>query len=138
MLNATCSHSANQIDLACGTGETNTAIAMRMGVTGMTVGIWRKRYREFGIEVLHDVLRPGRPRTYDDVKVAEVINRAPHTFAKPSPEARSIAGSRHSAFNPIAKRHSQSRQIPSVSRRSGTSSATGCPCADWGKRAKVK
>jgi hypothetical protein len=95
-----------------------------MGVTGMTVGIWRKRYREFGIEVLHDELRPGRPLTYDDVKVAAVINRALHTFAKPSPEARSIAGSRHSAFNPIAKRHSQSRQIPSVSRRSGTSSAS--------------
>jgi putative transposase len=100
-----------------------------MGVTGMTVGIWRKRYREFGIEVLHDELRPGRPRTYDDVKVAEVINRAPHTFAKPSPEARSIAGSRHSAFNPIAKRHSQSRQIPSVSRRVRDILGLYCPCA---------
>jgi len=34
-----------QIGLACGAGETNTAIAMRMGLTGMIVGKWCKRYR---------------------------------------------------------------------------------------------
>ena len=50
-----------QIVLACGAGETSTTIAKQMGVTGMTVGKWRKRYREFGIEGLHDELRPGRP-----------------------------------------------------------------------------
>jgi len=68
-----------QILLACGAGETNTAIARRMGLTGMTVGKWRKRYRELGFEGLHDELRPGRPRTYEDDKVAEVINRALQT-----------------------------------------------------------
>jgi putative transposase len=65
-----------QIVLACGAGETNTAIAKRMGLSGMTVGKWRTRYRELGLEGLHDELRPGRPRTYEDDKVAEVINRA--------------------------------------------------------------
>lgn len=50
-----------QIVLACGAGETNTAIAKRMGVTGMTVGKWRKRYRELGLDGLHDELRSGRP-----------------------------------------------------------------------------
>jgi putative transposase len=45
-----------QIVLACGAGETNTAIAKRMGLTGMTVGKWRKRYRELGLEGLHDEL----------------------------------------------------------------------------------
>lgn len=39
-----------QIVLACSAGETNTAIAKRMGLTGMTVGKWRKRYRELGLE----------------------------------------------------------------------------------------
>ena len=68
-----------QIVLACGAGESNTAIAKRMGLTGMTVGKWRKRYRELGLEGLHDELRPGRPRTYEDDKVAEVINRALQT-----------------------------------------------------------
>ena len=65
-----------QIVLACAAGETNTAISKRMGLTGMTVGKWRRRYRELGLEGLHDVLRPGRPRTYEDDKVVEVINRA--------------------------------------------------------------
>ena len=65
-----------QIVLACGAGETNTAISKRMGLTGMTVGKWRKRYRDLGLEGLHDELRPGRRRTYEDDKVAEVINRA--------------------------------------------------------------
>jgi transposase len=32
--------------VACGAGETNTAIAKRMGLSVMTVGKWRKRYRE--------------------------------------------------------------------------------------------
>jgi putative transposase len=68
-----------QIVLACGAGEANTAIAKRMGLTGMTVGKWRKRYLELGLEGLHDELRPGRPRTYEDDKVAEVINRALQT-----------------------------------------------------------
>ena len=43
-----------QIVLACGARETNTTIAKRMGITGMTVGKWRKHYREFAIEGLHD------------------------------------------------------------------------------------
>ncbi len=68
-----------QIVLACGAGETNTSIAKRMGLTGMTVGKWRKRYRELGLEGLHDELRPGRPRTYEEDTVAEVINRALQT-----------------------------------------------------------
>jgi putative transposase len=68
-----------QIVLACWAGETNTAIAKRMGLTGLTVGKWRKRYRELGLEGLHDELRPGRPRTYADDKVAEVINRSLQT-----------------------------------------------------------
>lgn len=68
-----------QIVLACGAGESNTAIAKRMGLTGMTVGKWRRRYRELGLEGLHDERRPGRPRIYQDDKVAEVINRARQT-----------------------------------------------------------
>ena len=32
-----------QIVLACGTGETNTDISKRMGLTGTTVDKWRKR-----------------------------------------------------------------------------------------------
>ena len=42
----------------------------------MTVGKWRKRYLDLGLAGLHDELNPGRPRTDEDDKVAEVINRA--------------------------------------------------------------
>ena len=62
--------------LASAEGLTNSAVALRFGVTPQTVGKWRRRFRAAGIEGLHDELRPGRPRTYDDDKVAAVINRA--------------------------------------------------------------
>ena len=65
-----------QIVLACAEGESNTAIAERMGVSNITVGKWRRRYRERGLEGLHDELRAGRPRTHEDDRVAEVINTA--------------------------------------------------------------
>jgi putative transposase len=42
-----------QIVLACGAGETNTAISKRMGLTGRTAGKRRKRSREFCVEGLH-------------------------------------------------------------------------------------
>ena len=45
----------------------------------MTVGTWRKRYRELGLKGLYDKLCPGRPRTYEEVKVAEVIDHALQT-----------------------------------------------------------
>jgi len=50
-----------------------------MGLTGVTVRKWRKRYRALGLDGLHDELRSGRPRTYDDDQVAEVINRVLQT-----------------------------------------------------------
>ena len=62
--------------LASAEGLTNSAVARRCGVTQQTVGKWRRRFRAAGIEGLHDELRPGRPRTYDDDKVAAVISRA--------------------------------------------------------------
>ena len=62
--------------LASAEGLTNAAVARRVGVTPHTVSKWRRRFREAGIQGLHDELRPGRPRTYDDDKVAAVINRA--------------------------------------------------------------
>ena len=68
--------SCARIILASAEGLTNVAVAKRVGVTPHTVGKWRRRFRAAGIEGLHDELRPGRPRTYDDDKVAAVISRA--------------------------------------------------------------
>ena len=47
-----------QIALACGAGQTNTSIAKRMGLTGRTLGNWRKRHRELGLERNRVPLRP--------------------------------------------------------------------------------
>ena len=43
-----------QIILACAADEVNTAVAKRMGLTGITVRKWPKRFRELGLEGLHD------------------------------------------------------------------------------------
>ena len=62
--------------LACAEGLSNVAVAAKVGASPQAVGRWRRRFLERGVEGLHDELRPGRPRTYDDEKVAAVINRA--------------------------------------------------------------
>ena len=67
------------IVLACADGEPSTAIAERLKLNKNTVGKWRQRYRELGIEGLHEELRPGRPRDLEDERVAEVINNALQT-----------------------------------------------------------
>ena len=68
-----------QIVLACAEGVANSSIAKRMRLTNATVGKWRKRFLEHGLEGLHDELRAGRPRTHEDERVAQVINTALQT-----------------------------------------------------------
>jgi len=65
-----------RIVLTCAQGLTNSAVAERLDASPSAVGKWRRRFIERGVQGLHDDLRPGRPRTYDDEKVAELINRA--------------------------------------------------------------
>ena len=65
-----------QVVLGCADGESGIALSERLRLNKNTVAKWRKRYAEYGIEGLHDELRPGRPRTHDDDRVAEVINAA--------------------------------------------------------------
>ena len=57
-------------------GGATRADRARLRVNKNTVAKWRKRYAEHSVEGLHDELRPGRPRTHDDDRVAEVINAA--------------------------------------------------------------
>ncbi|MEB3270891.1 MAG: helix-turn-helix domain-containing protein [Synechococcus sp.] len=91
-----------QIVLACGAGETNTAISNRMGLMGTTVGKWRKRYRDLGLEGLYDELGPGRPRTYEDDKVTEVINRALVAMARCDRRAGLIPAAASRTPGPVA------------------------------------
>ena len=128
-----------RIVLACAQGEANTSIARRMRLSNATFGKWRKRYRMQGIEGLHDELRPGRPRTHDDERVAEIINAALQT--KPPDgsthwSVRTMAGqtgvSKSTvqrwfslfAVQPTASVTSNSPTTPSSSKRCATSSAS--------------
>ena len=68
-----------RIVLAAAEGEANSRIAARMQITGATAGKWRRRFIERRINGLYDELRPGKPRTIDDERVADLINKTLHT-----------------------------------------------------------
>jgi transposase len=56
-------------------GQSNQAVAARLGVTAQTVGTWRERFRQGGLGALGDRPRSGQPRKITDAKVEEVITR---------------------------------------------------------------
>ena len=60
-------------------GFSNTAIAERLGVSRLTVGIWRRRFAERRLEGLDDEPRPGAPRKIGDDKIVEVVTRTLET-----------------------------------------------------------
>ena len=57
----------------------NIVIAKRVGLSRLSVGKWRQRFAQYGIEGLHDELRPGRPRTIEDERIAKLINETLHS-----------------------------------------------------------
>src|SRR6201993_103524 len=56
-------------------GRSNSEIARRLRWSKATVGKWRQRFIEHRIQGLYDELRPGRPRTICDEKVATLLRR---------------------------------------------------------------
>lgn len=64
-----------RIVLACAAGAENKEVATDLGVTQGTVGKWRWRFIERGVEGLHDEPKPGVPRTITDAQVEAVIVR---------------------------------------------------------------
>jgi putative transposase len=69
-----------RIVLACeGSNKASTDVAKSLGIDRNTVNKWRGRYARDRISGLYDELRPGRPRTVDDERVAELINKTLHT-----------------------------------------------------------
>jgi putative transposase len=63
-------------------GESNRALAERLGWSLPTVGKWRARFIERRLAGLHDELRAGRPRSYRDEQVAGLIRRVLHSRPK--------------------------------------------------------
>jgi putative transposase len=64
-----------KIILLAADGMENKKISEKVGLSRASVGKWRKRYFENGLQGLHDELRPGRPRSVSDEKVSELIHR---------------------------------------------------------------
>lgn len=68
-----------KIILLSASGMSNQAIAARLHLNAVTVGHWRRRFLRQGLRGLHDQLRPGRPRTISDERVAALIRRTLRT-----------------------------------------------------------
>lgn len=56
----------SRVVLLAAEGHSNTLIASQLGVTVQTVGKWRQRYLEQGLDGLVDEPRPGTPRKLSD------------------------------------------------------------------------
>jgi putative transposase len=71
-----------QIVLMAAEGATNHAIAQEVRLSLPAVCKWRQRYLQQGLSGLHDELRPGRPRSISDEKVAVLIRKTLQTKPK--------------------------------------------------------
>ena len=63
----------SRIVLGCATGDANTVVAERLGVSRPTVGKWRSRFVESRLDGLVDDPRPGRPATITAEQVEDVV-----------------------------------------------------------------
>ena len=56
-------------------GQSNSEIAHRLHWSKATVGKWRRRFVEHRLAGLYDELRPGRPRSIEDERIAALLKR---------------------------------------------------------------
>ena len=68
-----------RIVLLTADGFAPSAIAEELGTSQPTVRKWRARYVEDGMAGLRNEPRPGRPRSLDDQRVADLLNQALQT-----------------------------------------------------------
>jgi transposase len=62
-----------RIVLSCGESRHDGKVAEQLGVTRQTVGRWRRRFIESGVDGLLDEPRPGAPRQISDAQVEKVV-----------------------------------------------------------------
>jgi putative transposase len=60
-------------------GTPNYVIGKKLGLNIHTITKWRKRYLQEGISGLHNELRPGRPRSISDERIAGMIRKTLQT-----------------------------------------------------------
>ncbi len=71
-----------RIVLACAAGQANSEVAQRFESTNATVGKWRRRFVKDRISGLYDEVRPGKPRSIDDERIAALIHKTLHKKPK--------------------------------------------------------
>ena len=89
-----------KIVLLSAAGASNRAVARQCGVSAPIVSLWRSRYLRHGLAGLHGEARPGRPRSYDDDKVAALLR----TVLQSKPEAVTHWAVRNAAANHCGQR----------------------------------
>jgi transposase len=65
----------SRVVLLAASGEGNAAIARQLSARQHTVGKWRKRFIERGLDGLLDEPRPGTPRRLSDQQIEQVLTR---------------------------------------------------------------
>lgn len=71
-----------RIVLLSAAGHSNHEIAQQLGLSDHTVGKWRRRFLEQDVTGLHDQMRPGRPRSVSDERVARLVRKTLQTKPK--------------------------------------------------------
>lgn len=84
-----------RIVLAAAAGMNNEEIALDVGCSRITVGLWRRRFAQARMEGLKDVARSGRPPELTPAKVADIVA---HTMNAPYPRT-------HWSTRRLAERH---------------------------------
>jgi transposase len=64
-----------RIVLSCGQGMSNSEVARKLHITAPTVGKWRERFRQSGLDGLLDEPRVGTPRKITDRQIEEVVTK---------------------------------------------------------------
>ena len=62
-----------KIVLRCARGESNVAVAAKLGCSNVTVGKWRQRFTTGRVDALYDEPKPGAPRTLSDADVESIL-----------------------------------------------------------------
>jgi len=57
-------------------GMSVTEAARRLRLTPAALGNWRRRFRHLRLQGLRDQLKPGRPRSVTEERIAELLNTA--------------------------------------------------------------
>ncbi len=68
-----------EIVLLCAQGLDNGTVAEMAGTSRQTVGKWRERFRKQGLMGLYDEPRSGRPRSIEEERIMELLQRTLHT-----------------------------------------------------------